>query len=92
MWLISPAAQDLVFVGFLYGRFEKLFPTDVHARLPIRWALVITALYFAAWHLPNFGAMNPWYVLFQLVYVIFGCIVMGLSRQWTGSVIYCVGM
>ena len=35
-WLLSAPAQDLVFSGFLYGRFERLYPNYVHPRLPVR--------------------------------------------------------
>ena len=87
-WLISPLAQDMVFVGYLYGRFEMVFPSYVHRRVHIRWALVITALFFSAWHLPNFQWLDASFVVFQLCYTFVGCILTGLSRQWTGSIFY----
>ena len=88
MWLISPLAQDLVFLGYLYGRFERSLSGVVHRRLPIRWVLVVVAIYFALYHLPNLLAMSLGYVVFQLCYTFLGSLLVGLSRQWTGSIIY----
>jgi membrane protease YdiL (CAAX protease family) len=86
-WLLSAPAQELVFTGFLYGRFERLFPAYVHPRLPVRRGLVVTAAFFAAWHLRNFGSVSVGFVLFQLAYTFLGCVWVGLARQWTGSVL-----
>lgn len=93
-WLISPLAQDLVFIGYLYTKFDDLFPGFIHRRVPIRWALIITGFFFAAWHLPNFAGIPAGYVVFQLFYSFAGFVFIGLSRQWTGSIIYmtCVHM
>ena len=87
-WLISPLAQDLVFCGYLYGRFETLFPSYLHRRLPVRWAVVLAALYFAAWHLRNLEWSPVSFVMFQLCYTFAGAVFVGLSRQWTGSMWY----
>ncbi len=87
-WLLSAPAQDLVFTGFLYGRFERLYPASVHPRLPVRRAVVVTAVFFAAWHLRNFGDVPAGYVVFQLAYTFLGGVWVGLARQWTGSVYY----
>jgi membrane protease YdiL (CAAX protease family) len=86
-WLLSPPAQELVFTGFLYGRFERLYPAYVHPRLPVRRAVVVTAVFFAASHLWNFGTMAPGYVAFQLAYTFAGAVWVGLARQWTGSIL-----
>jgi membrane protease YdiL (CAAX protease family) len=89
MWLVSPLAQDLVFMGFLYGRLEPLFASNIHTRIPVRRALVVTAVYFALWHLPNFGVgVSVGFVTCQLIYTAVGFVVIGLSRQWTGSILY----
>jgi membrane protease YdiL (CAAX protease family) len=88
LWIISPPAQDLLFIGYLYGRFEPLFPDFVHPRIRLRWALVVSALFFSAWHLPNFSTIPAEFVLFQLCYTFAIFIVAGLSRQWTGSMLY----
>jgi membrane protease YdiL (CAAX protease family) len=87
-WLLGAPAQDLVFSGFLYGRFERLYPADVHPRLPVRGAVVVTAAFFCAWHLRNFEHLSPGYVVFQLAYTFAGGVCVGLARQWTGSVYY----
>lgn len=87
IWLISPLAQDLVFIGYLYGRFEPLFPKYIGPRFRMRWALPVTALFFSAWHLPNFETIPSGFVLFQLFYTFAIFSVAGLSRQWTGSII-----
>jgi membrane protease YdiL (CAAX protease family) len=89
MWLISPLAQDLVFMGFIYGILESSFPDYVHPRVPVRRGLLIGAVAFAAWHLPNlFSAMSPAFLAFQLLYTSAGFVLTGLSRQWTGSLLY----
>lgn len=88
MWMVSPLAQDLVFLGFLYGRLEPLFPGAVHRKLPVHTVLPVAALFFAAWHLPNLLTMAPEYVGFQLAYTWSGFVLTGLSRQWTGSLLY----
>jgi membrane protease YdiL (CAAX protease family) len=86
-WLLSAPAQELVFTGFLYGRFERLFPALIHPRLPVRQALLVTAAFFAAWHLRNFEDVSAGFVLFQLTYTFLGFVWVGLARQWTGSVL-----
>lgn len=89
MWLRSPLAQALIFIGYLYGRLALVFPSVIHDKLRIHWALVIAALYFAAWHIPNFaGNASASFVIFQLIYTFALFIIVGLSRQWTGSVLY----
>jgi membrane protease YdiL (CAAX protease family) len=88
MWLVSPLAQDLVFVGYLYGRFREVWTGVVHPRLRVGWALVVTCVFFAAWHVPNFASIQAGYVVFQLVYVFLGLLLVGMSRQWTGSIVY----
>jgi len=89
LWAISPVAQDLVFIGLLYGFLDTAFPGDVLPRIPLRRALVLTALFFALWHVPNLSSgMSAGYVAFQLGYAAVGVIVVGLSRQWTGSILY----
>lgn len=90
MWVVSPAAQELLFLGYLYGRLERAFPGYVHPRVPLATALVITMAFFALWHLPNVFSMPVGYVLFQLFYTGVLGLVPGLSRQWTGSIYYAV--
>ena len=90
MWLISPAAQELVFTGFLYGLLATRWPQRVHPRVPIDIALVITAGFFAAWHLVNLRTISPGFVMFQLCYVFVLTCFSGMTRVLTGSVIYCV--
>jgi len=90
MWLLSPAAQELLFLGYLYGRLERAFPGYVHATIPLAKALVITMFFFALWHVPNFFGMPAGYVAFQLFYVGILGIIPGLSRQWTGSIYYAL--
>lgn len=88
MWLISPFAQSLVFIGYIYGRLEPLFPSFIHPRVQVRWALVITAGFFAAWHLPGFTSLPVGYAVFQLGYTGIAYVIPALSRQWTGSIFY----
>ncbi len=89
MWLLSPLAQDLVFMGFVYGRLEVAFPAYVLPRLRVRRALLAGAVCFATWHLPNLlSSMSTGWLVFQLGYTAAGFVLTGLSRQWTGSIAY----
>jgi membrane protease YdiL (CAAX protease family) len=87
MWLISPIAQDLVFQGFLLGRLERSYPP--RGRLRFGKALMLGALFFSAWHLQNFTSPMPTgFVAFQLAYTAAGFMLTGMSRLWTGSILY----
>lgn len=88
LWLISPLAQDLVFSGYLYTHLERAFPGPLHARVHIHRAVLWTAFFFMLWHMPNFACW-PWtFVLLQLAYTFAGALIVGLTRQWTGSIWY----
>jgi membrane protease YdiL (CAAX protease family) len=87
-WLISPLAQDLVFIGYIYGRLGVVFPGVVHKRFPVDKALLIAGAFFSAWHLPNFLSLDPGFVVFQLVYTYVLFVWTGLTRQWTGSILF----
>jgi len=86
-WLVSPAAQDLLFAGYLYGLFDVTFPAIVHKKCRVRVAVILTACFFALWHVPNFRSMPVSYVSFQLFYTFVGCVWMLLTRQLTGSIV-----
>jgi membrane protease YdiL (CAAX protease family) len=90
MWTLSPLAQQLFFFGYIYGRLDATFPGHVHVRVPVARALLLTTMYFALWHTPNFFTLPFGYVVFQLFYTGVLAIVPGLARQWTGSVYYGV--
>jgi membrane protease YdiL (CAAX protease family) len=90
MWLVSPLAQSLIFIGYLYGRLERAFPGPVHPRIPVARALLLTVTFFGFWHLPNGFSMPAGYFVFQLFYTSALAVVPGLSRQWTGSILYAV--
>ena len=87
IWLVSPFAQDLLFTGYLYGLFDQVFPGVVHQRMRINKAVIVTALFFALWHTPNFGGMPATYVSFQLLYTFLGGAWILLARQLTGSIL-----
>lgn len=87
-WLLSAPAQELVYTGFLYGRFIRLYPAPLHRRLPVPWAVPITALFFSLWHVQNFADLPIDYVVFQLGYTFFGGLGHALIRLVTGSVWY----
>lgn len=87
MWAVSPLAQDLVFVGYLYGRLERVFPAYLHPRVPVRWALALTVAFFALWHSPALLGRHPGYALFQLFYTSVPMLIPALARQWTGSML-----
>jgi membrane protease YdiL (CAAX protease family) len=89
MWALTPLREDLLFAGFLYGQFALAFPGNVHRRVALNRSLALTAIFFALWHVANLGnGMSGAYVAFQVIYVGVGATVIGLSRQWTGSVYY----
>lgn len=90
MWALSPLAQSLVFIGYIYGRLDTAFPGPVHPRLPVRQSLAITAAFFALWHVPGFWSLPAGYAVFQLLYTGVAYLVPALSRQWTGSILYVV--
>lgn len=90
MWTLSPLGQQLIFLGYLYGRLEQAFPGHVHPRVPLARALALTGCFFALWHVPNFLSLPAGYVLFQLFYTGVLAIIPGLSRQWTGSIYYAL--
>ncbi len=87
IWLVSPLAQDLLFSGFLYGWFAEVFPGEVYRRFRINRAMLLTAAFFALWHVPNFANLPPVYVAFQLFYVTVGAVWLLQSRRLTGSII-----
>ncbi|MFQ5411104.1 MAG: lysostaphin resistance A-like protein [Phycisphaerae bacterium] len=87
MWLISPAAQDLLFTGYLYGLLNMTFPGRIRKSIPINKAVFLTAGFFALWHVPNFMGIKAEYVAFQLTYTFVGGAWVLLARQWTGSVL-----
>lgn len=86
MWLLSPLAQQLIFLGYLYGRLERVFPGETRTRVPVTHALLLTVGFFAFWHVPNFLSLPAGYVVFQLFYTSVLAVVPGLTRQWTGSI------
>lgn len=88
MWLVSPPAQQLVFLGFIYGYLRQHFAGYVHRHVPVEVALLISTVLFGLWHVPNFLYFPTSYVWFQLFYTGILGIVPALSRQWTGSVLY----
>lgn len=88
MWLTSPLAQDAVFIGYLFGCFDELFPKRFLPKIPVPTALLLTCVFFTAWHVPSFLSLPVGYTLFQLVYVFVICLITGLSRVWTGSILY----
>ena len=81
MWTIGPVAQDLIFLGFIYGRLVTVLPGVVHRRVPVGWTLVATCLCFGLFHLPNLRTLPPAFVLGQVFYTGLLMIVPGLSRQ-----------
>ena len=87
VWLLSPAAQELLFSGYVFGLLRQASPGPLHPKLVLDRAGWLTALLFALWHLPNLQALGLSYTAFQLVYTFAGMAWTLLARQWTGSVI-----
>jgi hypothetical protein len=88
MWLTSPLAQDLIFGGVIYRILRPHFSGRVVSWLPFEWVLPVGGLFFAAWHVQNFAYFPMWYVIFQLYYTWAAYTFVGLTRQWTGSLLY----
>jgi len=86
-WLISPAAQDLLFGGYLYGLLNVTFPGCISSRVRLSKAALLTAAFFSLWHTPNFLQIGAAFVTFQLLYTFVGCVWILLTRQWTGSIL-----
>ena len=87
-WLTSPLAQDLIFGGVIYRLLRPHFSSYIHPRVRMEWVLPIGGLFFAAWHLQNFVSFPAGYVVFQLGYTWAAFTFVGLTRQWTGSILY----
>lgn len=90
IWLISPAAQDLIFGGTVYRLLRPHFATPIHRRIPMEWTLPVGGLFFAGWHVQNYTHMPADYVTFQLFYTWAAFTFVGLTRQWTGSLYYII--
>jgi membrane protease YdiL (CAAX protease family) len=88
IWLTSPLAQDLIFGGVIYRLLRPHFSGFIHRRVPMEWALPVGGLFFASWHVQNFASFPAAYVVFQLVYTWSAFTFVGLTRQWTGSILY----
>ena len=88
IWTISPLGQDLFFAGYLYGSFARIAGRWFHTKIPINGAVLLTATFFALWHLPNLASIPAGYVLFQMCYVFLGATFTGMTRVLTGSVFY----
>ena len=86
-WLVSPAAQDLLFPGYIYGILSTAWPQTGRGRGHNLRPILLTALLFSIWHLPNFSGLAPTYVVFQLAYTFLGGAWMLLARVITGSVL-----
>jgi hypothetical protein len=88
IWLTSPLAQDLMFGGVIYRILRPHFSGYIHPRVKLEWALPVGGLFFAGWHTQNFAVFPTGYVLFQLLYTWAAFTFVGLTRQWTGSILY----
>jgi membrane protease YdiL (CAAX protease family) len=87
LWLLSPLAQDLVFIGYLYTKLDEAFPGFISPRLPVRRAVLVTSLFFGLYHAPNVLSSGViWLALIPVTMLFFVC--QGLMRQWTGSMLY----
>jgi len=88
IWLTSPLAQDLMFGGVIYRILRPHFSSYIHPRVKMEWVLPVGGLFFAGWHAQNFVSFSREYVLFQMLYTWAAFTFVGLTRQWTGSILY----
>jgi hypothetical protein len=85
-WLVSSAAQELFFAGFIYGCLARLHgEPSIEARSTFHQVLLLTALSFMAWHWPNARYFSHEYMVFQFAYTFLGGILTLQMRRWTGS-------
>ena len=88
MWLVQAAAQELVFTGFLYAQLGKVYGEPSREwRGALHPVVLLSALCFAAWHLPNARWFSPRYLAFQLIYTFAGGVWVLQMRRWTGSLL-----
>ncbi len=88
IWLISPPAQDLFFAGYLYRWFSIHFPGTITESIKINRCILLTASCFSIWHIPGVAYGIGSFIWFQLAYTFLGACLMGIIRQWTGSIVY----
>ncbi len=88
VWLISPPAQDLFFAGFLYRWFSVHFPGAIANSFNANRYILLTAACFSIWHIPGIAYGIGSFIWFQLAYTFTGACLMGIIRQWTGSILY----
>jgi membrane protease YdiL (CAAX protease family) len=95
IWAISPLAQELVFSGFILGLLHQHFPRWWFASVPMTTAVAITAALFAMWHfIPDyiFAREDMSFIGFRIAYTAGGWLLYGISRLWTGTILYAVIM
>lgn len=85
---IIPFREELFFSGFLYGFLKIAFPGSIKIGVRFDHALLLTALLFSMHHLINFGLIPSSWLIFQLFYTFAHMAIIGLTRQWTGSILY----
>lgn len=85
-WLVSSAAQDIFFAGFMYGCLAQLHGEPcIESRSAAHPVLLLTALSFMAWHWPNARYFSNEYLAFQFAYTFLGGCLALQMRRWTGS-------
>ncbi len=88
LWLVGPIGEDLVIAGFLFGKFDSLWPGPLFRWLPVRRTVVLTAVFFALYHALNFQSMNSTRLYTQSAVVFLIAAAVCLTRQWTGSILF----
>lgn len=86
-WLVSPATQDLLFSGYLYGFMAAAIPGRISRYLPLPWSMLIIAMLFSAWHTLNFLCFTATFVAFQLFYTFLFGLWFLIPRRLTGSIL-----
>lgn len=84
--LVAPVGEELLFRGWLYGVFERLYPkTYLTLMNPLPISTWMSSLAFALWHLQNDGGA---FVFFQIGYTFFVGIWLAVWRWHSGSIFY----
>lgn len=83
--LFVPIGEELLFRGWIYGIFERLFPNHrLSATNPLPPSVWMSTIAFSIWHLQNLSQDSiPW-VCFQLLYTL-------LTGGWLGYLRYKTG-
>lgn len=84
--LFVPIGEELLFRGWLFALFEKLWPRRTASLTnPLPASVWLTSLAFSLWHLQNLARDPVPYVAFQCVYTLMTGLWLGYLRWKSGK-------